>query len=172
MPAAPLLETDRLRLCPPGPADLDAMMAFLGDERSRFYGGPFAEGPAWEKFATYVGQWVLRGYGMFAVRLKDSGETVGMAGPYHPAPFPEPEMCWLLTADKHDGKGYASAASRAVLRRLFADLGWTTCVSYIDPANAPSQALARRLGALPDPAAPAGIASCKTWRHRAQEVAA
>ena len=172
MTAAPILETERLRLCPPGAEDLDAMMAFFAAPRSKFYDGPLAEGPAWEKFAAYVGQWTLRGYGLFAMRLKSSGETIGMAGPFQPAHFPEPEMCWLLTAEEHGGKGYASEASRAVLNHLFNDLGWTTVVSFINPSNAPSQALARRLGARIDPDAPRVNPKCDTWRHMAGEMPA
>ncbi|WP_158965336.1 GNAT family N-acetyltransferase [Chachezhania sediminis] len=166
------LTTDRLILSPPGAEDVDAMLAFFAAPRSEFYGGPLSAGAAWEKFAAYVGQWTLTGYGLFAIRLKGGGETIGLAGPFHPSHFPEPEMCWLLASDEHEGRGYASEACRAILEYLFTDLGWTTAVSYIDMANVPSRALALRLGARLDPDAPAMIPNCQTYRHSAPEGAA
>jgi len=170
--ASPTVETERLVLRAPGAQDTAAMLAFLGTPRARFYGGPMDSAEAWKKYAVYVGQWVLRGYGFFAVSLKDSGETVGMAGPYHPQDFPEPEMSWLLTDARYEGKGYASEACRAVLDHLFRDLGWKNVVSYIDTANTASRALAIRLGARPDTRAECPLPGCDAFRHYPQAEAA
>jgi RimJ/RimL family protein N-acetyltransferase len=41
-----------------------------------------------------------------------------------------------------------------VRQYLYADLGWRTLVSYIDPKNAPSIALAKRLGCHLDDTVP------------------
>ena len=160
-----VLETDRLTLRIPNADDEAPMMAFLRSERGEFYGGPMEAYDAWHKFSAYVGQWILRGYGMYSVVLKDTGETVGMAGPFHPAHFDEPEMSWLLTDARHEGKGLAAEACRAVLDHLFANLGWTSVVSYIDKANAPSRALAMRLGATLDTAKECPVANCESYRH-------
>lgn len=170
--SGPILETDRLLISPPGSEDLGAMISFFSEQRSEFFGGPLTEAEAWRAYAVYVGQWTLRGYGLFAVRLKDTGETVGMAGPYHPGHFREPEMSWLVTSAAYEGKGYAAEASRAVLDHLFADLGWTTTVSFINYANHPSQALALRLCAVLDPDTPAQVDNCRTYRHMAPGAAA
>lgn len=161
----PTLETERLILRVPGADETSAMLAFLGSERATFYGGPMSEGDAWKKYAIYVGQWALRGYGMFAVTLKDTSEPIGMAGPYHPADFPEPEMSWLLTSAEHEGQGYASEACRAVLDHLFNTLRWPSVISYIDTANAASRALALRLGAKLDTQAQSPIPGCEAYRH-------
>ncbi|PIE11734.1 MAG: GNAT family N-acetyltransferase [Rhodobacterales bacterium] len=168
----PVLETERLTLRAPGAADMDAMLGFLKSDFAVFYGGPMSDSDAWNKFASYAGQWLLRGYGFFAVTLKSTGETVGMAGPHHPAHFPEPEMSWLLTDPRHEGKGYATEACRAVLSHLFQDLGWTSVVSYIDTANAASRALALRLGARLDADAQSPLPGCDAYRHHPQEGAA
>ena len=165
MTAFPVLTTDRLSIRAPGAADLPAMLAFLGSDRASFYGGPMDADAAWHKYSAYVGQWTLRGYGMFAITLRDSGETIGMAGPHHPDHFAEPEMSWLVTDAAHEGKGYASEACRAVLAHLFDDLGWTTTISYIHRDNAASRKLAERLGATRDSGHKAPFAQCDSYRH-------
>lgn len=165
----PTLETDRLILRAPGADDEAAILDFLRSDRAEFYGGPMDLGTAWGKLASYAGQWMLRGYGMFAVVEKASGHTVGMAGPYHPAHFPEPEMSWLVTSAQHEGKGLAREACQAVLHHLFADLNWPYVVSYIDRDNTRSRALADRLGAQVAPDLPAPINNCDTYRHLPSE---
>lgn len=94
---------------------------------------------------------------------------VGMAGPYHPVDFPEPEMSWLLTDPAHEGKGYATKACRAVLTYLFATLGWKNVVSYIDADNLASRTLALRLGATVDPNAISPIPNCDGYRHSSED---
>jgi len=161
----PVLETDRLILRAPGAADLDAMTGFFGSDFGRFYGGPMDAQDAWYKFAAYIGQWTLRGYGLFAITVQRTGDTVGMAGLTHPAGQREPEMSWLLTSPDHTGKGFAVEAARAVLNHLFATRDWTSLPSFIHPENTASARLAERLGAVRDPATPSEIANCETWRH-------
>lgn len=162
---APLLTTDRLTLRRPDSRDETAMARFFSDTRSRFYGGPKDAEQAWRDLAARIGHWELRGYGMFAMVERASGETIGLAGPWHPAGLPEPEMSWLVTEARHEGRGYATEAARAVLDHLFAAQGWTSLPSYIDRGNAASRALAVRLGARPDPTSPSPIPNCETWRH-------
>jgi RimJ/RimL family protein N-acetyltransferase len=54
-----------------------------------------------------------------------------------------------------------------VRAHAFRDLGWTTAVSYIDPDNARSIALAERLGAVRDRGArqPVFDKPCLVYRH-------
>ena len=169
---APMLTTDRLILRTPDSRDEAAMLGFFTSDRARFYGGPYDLGGAWRYFAAQVGHWALRGFGMFAVTEKDSGATLGLAGPWQPPTFPEPEMAWLLTEAQHEGRGHAAEAVAAALAHAFETHGWASLPSYIDHENASSRALARRLGARPDPAATAPIANCETFRHFAPEARA
>ena len=161
----PSLETERLILRLPSEDDTQAMLSFLRSDRAEFYGGPMSAYDAWHKYAAYVGQWILRGYGMYSAVLRDTGETVGMAGPFHPDHFEEPEMSWLLVDARFEGKGLAAEACRAVLAHLFETSGWTNVVSYIDLANAPSRALALRLGATLDLEKETPVANCESYRH-------
>jgi len=166
--APSVLETDRLTLRLPGSSDTQAVLDFLRSERAAFYGGPMSEYDAWHKYSAYVGQWILCGYGMFSVVLKDTGETVGMAGPFHPSHFAEPEMSWLLTGERFEGRGYAAEACGAVLTHLFTTLGWKNVVSYIDISNEGSRKLAERLGARLESDPPCPVANCDSYRHYPQ----
>ena len=161
----PILETQRLILRAPGASDTGAMMGFLSEARAQFYGGPLSGVEAWTKYAGYVGQWILRGYGMYAITPKETGATIGMAGPYHPADFPEPEMSWLLTSAAHEGQGYAKEACSAVLAHAFATGPWTTLPSFIDVQNHASRALALALGAVADPDTASPFEGCETYHH-------
>lgn len=163
--AGPRLETERLVLRLPDTRDVAAHLAFFASERSRFFAGPKAQGDAWRDFAGRVGHWALRGYGMFAIELKASGESIGLVGPVHPADYPEPELSWLLSDARHEGHGYAFEACGAVLDHLFGTLGWSSVVSYVDRENAASRALALRLGARLDPASRSPVAGCDVYRH-------
>ena len=161
----PQLETERLILRVPTNGDTGAMLAFLRSERAEFYGGPMSAYDAWHKFSAYAGQWVLRGYGMYSFVLKDTGQTAGMAGPFHPDHFHEPEMSWLLTSAEFEGRGLAAEACQAVLAHLFGTLGWSSVVSYIDVANTASRKLAERLGASHEADAPEVVPNCQSFRH-------
>lgn len=83
-------------------------------------------------------------------------------------------MSWLLAGEEHEKQGFMTEACRGVLTHLFGSLGWTSAVSYIDPENTASLAVATRLGATLDPAAakPAALAHCLAYRHHPPEAAA
>jgi RimJ/RimL family protein N-acetyltransferase len=55
--------------------------------------------------------------------------------------------------DGHEGQGYATEAARALRDWAFDEAGLPTLVSYMDRENHASAAVARRLGAVPDPEA-------------------
>lgn len=161
----PTLETDRLILRGPSGDDINPMLGFFGSDHAAFYGGPMDQENAWRKLAAYAGQWALRGYGWFSTYRKSDMAMVGMAGPHHPVGFPEPEMSWLLISPDFEGLGLAREASEAVLHHLFADLGWNSVVSYVDPKNTPSRQLAERLGATLDTDAVSPLEGCQVFRH-------
>ncbi|MBK0400721.1 GNAT family N-acetyltransferase [Limibaculum sp. M0105] len=168
MSAAPMIETARLQLRAPRAADWEAWAPFARSERARFVGGPYDLGEAWRGFAHVVGHWVLRGFGMFVFAPKGSDAAMGMAGPWFPADWPEPEIAWSLWRPEDEGKGYAFEAAQAARAHAFGPLGWRTAVSYVDPANTRSMRLAERLGARRDPAAETpGDATCLVYRHAA-----
>ncbi|MEL7089644.1 MAG: GNAT family N-acetyltransferase [Pseudomonadota bacterium] len=163
------LETERLILRKPDHRDLDAFIAFYGSERARYVGGPEDPAKAWRRFACVVGHWDLHGFGMFAVQPKTSTQAVGSIGGWYPGGWPEQEIGWLIWSEAVEGTGIAYEAAKVVQAHVFHDLGWANAVSYIDPANARSCALAERLGAQLDPDARAphdmGPDECLVYRH-------
>lgn len=167
----PALTTERLTLRMPASRDWESFAAFKTGERSRMLGGPLDREKAWRAFGHVVGHWVLRGYGMFFVTLRGSDTAIGMTGPWFPEGWPEPELGWSMFGADHEGKGLAFEAAEAARRYAFQKLGWKTAVSYIDPANLRSIALAERLGAVAEPGAPrpAG-ADCLVYRHGTVEA--
>jgi RimJ/RimL family protein N-acetyltransferase len=163
---APTLHTERLTLRMPGPQDVDVQAAFLASDRSRFVGGPMAAGPAWRALAYMIGHWTLRGFGMWVMTLKGSDRAIGLVGHYFPTEWPEREVGWHIWDPAAEGRGYAYEAAVAARNHAFDALGWSTAVSYINPANHRSIALAERLGAVRDAAAPVpAIDPVLVYRH-------
>jgi RimJ/RimL family protein N-acetyltransferase len=143
----PKLETGRLWLRAWREEDLEPYAVFCAsDATARFLGGICNREDAWRRMAMLVGHWALRGYGNWAIEKKATGRWVGYSGLWRPEGWPEPEVMWGLAAACH-GRGYATEAARCARDFGYHQLGWRTLVSYIAPANAPSQRVAQRLGA-------------------------
>lgn len=148
----PTLETERLVLRAPRIEDFDPLLAFMATERSIHVGGPLTHpNKLWPRFSNVAGQWVLRGYGSFIIEDKITGDVIGITGAWHPTTWPEREIGWSIWNPDYEGRGIAFEAADAALDYAFGTLGWDTAVSYIDPDNTRSVALAKRLGAVLDP---------------------
>lgn len=171
----PVLITERLTLRAPASRDWPAFDAFLASPRARFIrSSDYGLAQTWRAFGHVIGHWVLRGFGNFIFTLKGSDTALGMTGPWFPAEWPEREIGWTVWDAAAEGKGYAFEAAQAARAYAYGTLGWTTAVSYVDPANTRSAALAERLGARLDPAAahPAGDKPCLVYRHPGPEALA
>ena len=144
----PTIETARLRLTALHERHFEAYAAMLADpETIRFVGDgqPLDRMNAWRSMAMLLGHWVLRGYGMWAVELKDSGEFIGRVGLLNPEGWPDVELGWMLVPE-HRQHGYASEATSAVLHFAFHSLGIERLISLIRLDNVRSERVARRLG--------------------------
>ncbi len=143
----PMLETPRLRLRPPVPADLEPWAAMMADEETaRFIGSVQTRFMVWRSLMAMAGSWALNGYGFFSVIEKATGRWIGRVGPWHPEGWPAPEIAWGLVRPAW-GQGYAAEAATAAIDWTFAALAWPSIAHVIHRENARSQALARRLGA-------------------------
>ena len=141
-----VLETERLLLRPPRQEDLDGWAALMADEESsKFIGGPLGRAAAWRGMAAMAGSWTLKGFGMFSVIEKATGEWIGRLGPWQPEEWPGPEVGWALIRSAW-GKGFATEGAAATMDWAFGHLGWSKVIHCIDPGNMGSISVAERLG--------------------------
>jgi RimJ/RimL family protein N-acetyltransferase len=148
-PAAPVLETARLRLRPFVEADWPAYAAMCADaEVMRHIGNGVAQSKedAWRSIAMFLGHWTLRGYGMYALELRETGALLGRVGFHEPAGWPGFELGWLLARESW-GHGYAREAAAAALRHAFEHMDREAVISLIRPDNRRSIAVAEAIGA-------------------------
>lgn len=96
-----------------------------------------------------------RGWGLWALEVKDTGEFIGFTGlnvPTFEAPFlPGVEIGWRLAKGAW-GNGYASEAARAALAYAFGPAGLDEIVSFTATTNLPSQRVMQRIGMVHDEA--------------------
>jgi RimJ/RimL family protein N-acetyltransferase len=141
----PTLTTDRLTLRPPQETDFAAMLAFNDGPRAGFVGGGLPRQQVWRGLLANIGHWALRGYGFYSVDTR-AGDFIGRVGVIYHDGWDEPELAWHLY-DGFEGQGYALEAALAARADYHARISLQPVISYIDPANTRSEALALRLGA-------------------------
>jgi RimJ/RimL family protein N-acetyltransferase len=161
---SPTIRTERLILRAPVAGDFPDYAAFLASERAQHMGGPYDRRGAWGLFCHDVAQWPLFGHGALMIELPD-GACAGQVGINHGPLFPEKELGWLIYAG-HEGQGYASEAAAALRDWAFGQLGLQTLVSYVDPRNQRSIAVAERLGARLDANADRTDPGDLVYRHQ------
>lgn len=150
MTLGPTLTTARLILRPPQQEDFDGFAEMAAEaDTMRFIGGYAMRDAAWRTMAQLSGSWALLGYGMFSVLKRDTGEWIGRLGPWRPGGkeggWPGDEVGWGVKASAM-GQGYAAEGATAAIDWAFDHLGWDHVIHCIDKDNAPSIALAERLG--------------------------
>lgn len=146
MMTIPILETERMILRGPRPEDFEPFAAFLTTERSKSIGGPASRADAWRDMAMMIGHWELRGYGMWWLEEKTTGNAAGSVGLWQPEGWPGLELGWIVY-DGFEGRGFACEAAMASRRYAHATLADMPLISLIAPDNARSIALAERMGA-------------------------
>lgn len=142
----PTLQTERLLLRAPTPADLPTYQRFFADaEASSFYGGPLDAGQAWRVLAMDFGHWALRGYGRWVIESRTSGTMVGSCGLWWPEGLPRSELTWWLLPEGR-GQGFATEASVAAIAFGYDVLQWDLVETHMNDNNVPAQRLVQRLG--------------------------
>jgi RimJ/RimL family protein N-acetyltransferase len=164
----PVIETRRLILSAPEPADYPKFKATFTSYRARFMGGPLNDYEAWMLYAAEIGHWQIRGFGMWMIHDRETGATCGMAGGWQPAMWPEREIAWVIWPEVA-GRGIALEATHAARAHFYAHMGWTGAVSYLDPRNYDSIRLAERLGCQRDPEAASVDGHDVVYRHPSPE---
>ena len=166
----PTLTTPRLTLRALRAEDLDTLAAMNANPEVTRYlgtGQTRTRAETWDMMARMLGQWGLRGYGVFAVVESATGRCIGRSGILHPLTWPEPELAYGLD-QPYWGKGYATESTIALRDWAFSTLGVGRIASFIRPDNAASAAVLRRMGAVrTGPIELLGQAA-ERWEHRAQ----
>lgn len=161
----PILATARLTLRAPVYEDFAAYRDFLAAPRAIHMGGPYDTFAAWGLFCHDLASWQLFGHGALMIDLGATGPCIGQVGINHGPLFPEKELGWLVYAG-YEGQGYAFEAATALRQWAFSQLQLPHLVSYVDPANARSIALAERMGAVRDLEAQGQDPEDLVFRHR------
>jgi len=166
----PPLETDRLVVRPFALDDLDPLFQILDVELADAHtGAEHAESK--EQRAGWL-RWSVANYeqlafmyqfpfGDRAVALRETGELIGVVGytpafmPYgripglSPAPVGRSSMevgLFWATSPRHQGRGYAAEAGRALVDYAFGQLGLWRIVATTEHANHASQRVMEKIG--------------------------
>ncbi|MBE1490883.1 GNAT family N-acetyltransferase [Plantactinospora soyae] len=147
-----ILKTDRLTLRGWRDDDLDALAVMNADPEVMRYimdGSVRDRRQSAEGLRKMVATWEERGYGLFAVEIRDSGVLIGWAGltvpDFLPEVMPAVEIGWRLDRASW-GCGYATEAARAAMRFGFLDCGLDRIISIRQVENARSARVMEKLG--------------------------
>jgi RimJ/RimL family protein N-acetyltransferase len=143
-----VLQTERLVLREMETTDADALLAVLGDpETMVHYPRPFDR--------DAVGRWIDRarrsyadrGFGLYAVILRESGELIGDCGyllqEIHGRS--EVELSYHI-GRRHWNRGLATEGARACVRHAFTTLALERLVALVRPKNLQSRRVAEKAG--------------------------
>lgn len=149
------LRTDRLLLRQWRDADLDGWAALNADAEVReYFPTVLTPDESAESMARFRVDLEQRGWGWWAVEVRDTGEFIGFTGldPVDDGyPFSGVEAGWRLARSAW-GHGYATEAARAALAYGFDTLRLPEILAITAVGNVRSQAVMRRLGMTHDPA--------------------
>lgn len=145
---ADVVETSRLRLRMFRPEDLDALCAITRDpEVMRYigYGHPLTREETSENLERIVAGFRRRGYGRWALELKETGDLLGYCGLSLGEEEAGVELAYMLARSAW-GCGLALEAGRACLRYGFERLGLKSIAGLTLHDNRRSRRVLERLG--------------------------
>jgi len=163
----PTLTTDRLLLRAFRADDLDAFAAMRANPEVVRYlgtGRPSTPADVWRMMAGFLGQWALRGYGVWACERIDGGAFIGSVGIFHPLDWPEPEIIYSLDRPFWR-QGFATEAAAAARNWLFEHFPLSRAASFIRPDNFASKRVAERLGAVYERTSESRGSTYEFWVH-------
>jgi len=144
------IETARLKLQPFLASDLDALYQMESDPVvKRFTGGTLTRDETAQLLHTFISTVAQTGLGALALKLKASGQLVGLGGLYpstaEAGTVPEGELFFGL-AQSAWGNGYATEAGHALIATGFQQLGLRRIIATVHPDNQRSIHVLARLG--------------------------
>jgi RimJ/RimL family protein N-acetyltransferase len=144
----PVIETARLVLRELDTADLPAMVELLGDPQvMAFWPRPYTAEEAAGWITRQQDRYARDGCGYWLAVDRASGQPIGQVGimMMEIDGRREPGLGYILH-HRHWGRGLATEAAAASCAWAFESLGAERVVALIQPRNAPSRAVAERLG--------------------------
>ncbi len=145
----PSLNTERLLLRAFDKDDLDPFAAMVSNlevmQRATYDGTTMTRAQAWNLLCLMLGHWHMRGFGIWGIEEKSSGELIGRIGLQLLDWFEDVELVWML-AKSAWGKGFASEGARAAIDYGLNTLAISRIAAVIHQENKPSIRLAERLG--------------------------
>ncbi|MFF3666296.1 GNAT family N-acetyltransferase [Microtetraspora malaysiensis] len=148
--------TERLRLRMWRDDDLDPLAAMDGDPEVMRYigdGVPRTREQTAEALVRLGLGWQERGFGLFAVEVRETGDFAGWVGlavpEFLPEVMPAVEIGWRL-GRAHWGRGYATEAASEVLAFGFREVGLDEIVSVAHVENTASLRVMAKLGMRPE----------------------
>lgn len=139
-------ETPRLLLREMRPADLEPLLALLGDPVSmRYYPRPFDRKQVQQWIERHQGSYRQSGAGLWTMVLKATGEIIGDCGLIwqEVASYQEFEIGYHVHRD-FQCQGYATEAARFFRDYAFTELNRERVISLIRPENLPSRRVAEK----------------------------
>lgn len=146
--AATVFTSPRLRCRHWAGADRAALLRVYGDVDAMRWvgeGTALSEADADRWLDVTARNYARRGYGMFALEDRPTGEVVGFAGLVHPGDQPEAEVKYALDRAWW-GRGLATEAVRHLLEAAAARYGLDDVIATVAPANAASQRVLAKAG--------------------------
>jgi RimJ/RimL family protein N-acetyltransferase len=143
-----LLLTERMRLRPFRPDDLEALWAIQGDpDTMRWYPHPFSREESLAWITRNLERYERDGHGHWAAELIDDGRLAGSCGLLvQPVDgVAEIEAGWIFDRALWN-RGLATEAGRACRDLAFGPMGRTRLISLIRPENVASCRVAEKLG--------------------------
>lgn len=123
------------------------VMRFIGDGSTRT-----AE-QASNAIASFENEWKEKGFGLFAIELRETGGLIGFTGlswpDFLPKILPSIEIGWRFGRASW-GKGYAMEAATAALSFGVNELGVADIVSIYQVENVASERIMQKLGMVFD----------------------
>jgi RimJ/RimL family protein N-acetyltransferase len=147
-PIPPVIITPRLILRAFTAEDVDALHRLLSEEGVLRY-FPTSDPPSRDRVQQMISRllahWQERGYGLWAVESRLSGQLLGRCGLQHVPELDEVEVDFIL-GKPFWGQGFATEAARASLHFGFDTLGLERVVGIAHVENEASQHVLEKLG--------------------------
>ncbi|WP_420629516.1 GNAT family N-acetyltransferase [Candidatus Leptofilum sp.] len=144
----PTLETDNLRLRPFSIIDTTAMHQIFNTKNVlKYFPGPrtLTVAQVQRSINRLLDHWQVKGYGLWALESRATGELVGRCGLQHITETDEVEIDFIVSP-KFWGRGFATEAGQASLQYGFETLNQSLIVGIVHPENIASQRVLTKLG--------------------------